>query len=175
MDWSDMEANVDLAISRVRLLASSWEGVLAHSAWQQAVGSLIEAIASKVIADILELTSIGQDDAYNSANLISRITELDDLFLPSRQPGKAHGAPQQGQDNDVPTTAQYTPSWLRLKYLLEVLQSNLQDVKFLWFESELSLYFSADEVVDLINMSFESNPRTREVIREIKQRANPRA
>lgn len=69
---------------------------------------------------------------------------------------------------------QYAGSWMRLKYLSEVLQSNLRDVRFLWMESELSLYFTVDEVVDLINLSFEDNARTREIIREIRSNPLPR-
>jgi centromere/kinetochore protein ZW10 len=127
------------------------------------VGSLVDTIATKLVADVMDLAGIGQDDAYNIANLIARITELDDLFLPP------------GADKDaIPATAEYASSWLRLKYLSEVLQSNLQDVRFLWMESELSLYFSVEEVVDLIGLSFVDNARTREVVREIRGRPRPR-
>ncbi|KAI1352132.1 hypothetical protein F5Y01DRAFT_100236 [Xylaria sp. FL0043] len=160
---SDLESQVDNAIAYVRTTAASWSKILARSAWSQAVGSLVDTIASKLVADVMDLPGIGQDDAYNIASLIARITELDDLFLPP------------GADKDaIPSTSQYASSWLRLKYLSEVLQSNLQDVKFLWMESELSLYFTVDEVVDLIGLSFVDNARTREVVREIQGRPHPR-
>ena len=45
-------------------------------------------------------------------------------------------------------------------------------IRFLWMESELSLYFTVVEVVELIGLSFVDNARTREVVREIE--ANPR-
>ncbi|KAJ2994452.1 hypothetical protein NUW58_g1553 [Xylaria curta] len=152
LDSSDLQSQVDNAINYVRTTAASWSKILAKSAWSQAVGSLVDTIASKVVTDVMDLAGIGQDDAYNIANLIARITELDDLFLP---PGADKSA--------IPSTSEYASSWLRLKYLSEVLQSNLQDVKFLWMESELSLYFTVDEVVDLIGLSFVDNTRTREV------------
>ncbi|KAI8952286.1 hypothetical protein F4801DRAFT_236015 [Xylaria longipes] len=163
LDSSDLQSQVDNAIRYVRTTAASWSQILAKSAWSQAVGSLVDTIASKVVADVMDLAGIGQDDAYNIANLIVRITELDDLFLP---PGP--------DKNAIPSTSQYAGSWLRLKYLSEVLQSNLQDVKFLWMESELSLYFTVDEVVELIGLSFVDNARTREVVREIQGRPHPR-
>lgn len=170
MQQDDTENCISLAVARVRALAIDWEGILSRSAWQQAVGSLADAVASKIIGDVMDMSSIGQDEAYNIANLISMITELDDLFLPSRfVPGG-----QKSRADEVPNTAQYARSWLRLKFLSEVLQSNLKDVRFLWMESDLSLYFTVDEVLDLINVSFEDNPRTREVIREITQNPNPR-
>lgn len=154
----------------MRSLAIAWESILSRSAWQQAVGSLVDAVANKIIGDVMDLPGIGQDEAYNIANHIASVTALDDLFLPSRFATESGNA---GETNEIPTTAQYAGSWLRLKYLSEVLQSNLKDVRYLWLESELSLYFSADEVVDLVNLSFEDNPRTREVIREIRARPNP--
>ncbi|KAI0834607.1 Centromere/kinetochore Zw10-domain-containing protein [Hypoxylon sp. FL0890] len=157
---SDLEAQVDNAIAHVRALAATWSTILAKSAWSQAVGSLVDTIAAKMVADVMDLAGIGQDEAYNIASLIARITELDDLFLPPDAPKDA-----------IPTTAEYAGSWLRLKYLSEVLQSNLQDVRYLWMESELSLYFTVGEVVELIGLSFVDNARTREVVREIE--ANP--
>ncbi|EON97535.1 putative centromere kinetochore protein [Phaeoacremonium minimum UCRPA7] len=162
----DPENYVEAAVSRIRSMAVTWEVILARSAWYQAVGSLVEALSSKIITDVMDASSISQDQAYNVAKLIAHVAELDDLFLPSRVSG-------QGQPDEVPMTAQYAGSWLRLKYLSEVLQSNLRDIRYLWMESELSLYFTKDEVVDLINLSFEDNPRTREVIKEITQNPHP--
>ena len=169
MQQDETESCVESAVARVRAMAVTWESILSRSAWYQAVGSLVDAVSTKVISDVMDMSAIGQDEAYLIAKYISTITELDDLFLPSHaQPGaKPSGA------EEVPTTAQYAASWLRLKYLSEVLQSNLKDVRYLWMESELGLYFTAREVVDLINLSFADNPRTREVIREITQNPRP--
>lgn len=154
-------------------LGTAWEDILARSVWQQAVGSLVDAIAAKMIADVMDLPSIGQDEAYNIAKLIASVEELDQLFLPSRgQPQDDGGGKKEGGD-EVPMTAQFAGNWLRLKYLSEVLQSNLRDVRFLWVEGELSLYFTAEEVVDLIQASFEDNARTREVIRDVRANVRP--
>jgi hypothetical protein len=161
---------VTAAVAHINTLAASWEPILARSVWQQAVGALADAAASKLVADVMDLTSISQDEAYRIAGLISEVEKIDELFLPSRMYGSSA---RKGGEEEVPLTAQFAPgSWLRLKYLSEVLQSNLRDVRFLWMEGELSLYFDAEEVVELIKASFEDNPRTREVLREI--RANPR-
>ncbi|KAF9881101.1 is centromere binding protein at prophase [Colletotrichum karsti] len=168
MQQDELDSCVDSAVARVRSLAVTWESILARSVWYQAVGSLADAISSKIIADVMDTSSIGQDDAYRIAQLIAKVTELDDLFLPSRT------APASGSGKDeIPTTAQYAATWLRLKYLSEVLQSNLNEVKYLWCDSELSLYFTADEVVDLIEASFDANPRMRETIRAIRENPNP--
>lgn len=160
LETADLEAQVDNAIIHTRSIADTWSAILSKSAWSQAVGSLVDTIAAKLVADVMDLAGIGQDEAFNIASLIARITELDDLFL----------APDAAKDA-IPATAEYASSWLRLKYLSEVLQSNLQDVRYLWMESELSLYFTVDEVVELIGLSFVDNARTREVVKEIE--ANP--
>lgn len=169
MQQDETESCIDFACARVRAMAVTWENILARSVWYQAVGSLVDALSSKIIADVMDMSAIGQDEAYNIAKMISTVTELDDLFLPARGGGST-----QAPTDEVPTTAQYASTWLRLKYLSEVLQSNLRDLRYLWMESELSLYFSVDEVLELINMSFEDNPRTREVVREITQNPHPR-
>ncbi|KAJ3960787.1 ribosome biogenesis protein ytm1 [Colletotrichum tropicale] len=168
MQQDELDSCVDSAVARVRSLAVTWESILSRSVWYQAVGSLADAISSKIISDVMESSSIGQDDAYRIAQLIAKITELDDLFLPSRTAASSGS----GKD-EIPTTAQYAATWLRLKYLSEVLQSNLNEVKYLWCDSELSLYFSADEVVDLIEASFDANPRMRETIRAIRENPRP--
>ncbi|KAK4238495.1 Centromere/kinetochore protein zw10 [Achaetomium macrosporum] len=176
MQQDDTPSSVSAAITRVRSLAAAWEDILARSVWQQAVGSLVDAVAAKIIADVMDLPSIGQDEAYNIAKLIASVEELDDLFLPSRLHGERGGAgdnKKEGDTDEVPVTAQFAGNWLRLKYLSEVLQSNLRDVRFLWVDGELSLYFTVEEVVDLIKVSFEDNVRTREVIREIRGNVRP--
>ncbi|KAJ0166930.1 Centromere/kinetochore protein zw10 -like protein [Colletotrichum tanaceti] len=169
MQQEELDSCVDSAVARIRSLAVTWESILARSVWYQAVGSLADAISSKIIGDVMDASSIGQDDAYRIAQLIAKITELDDLFPPSRSTTQGQ---QLGADG-VPTTAQYAATWLRLKYLSEVLQSNLNEVKYLWHDGELSLYFSADEVVDLIEASFDANPRMKETIRAIRENPNP--
>ncbi|EHK25981.1 uncharacterized protein TRIVIDRAFT_211539 [Trichoderma virens Gv29-8] len=158
----DREASIEAGTTRIRSVAATWDPILRRSVWSQAVGSLADALSSRIISDVLEMSSIGQDEAYSIAQLIALATELDDLFMPSKLAGTAP------VPDEMPTTAQYAPSWLRLKYLGEVLQSNLNEVKFLWCDSELSLYFTVDEVIDLIHASFEDNARTRDTIREIK-------
>ncbi|KXJ93324.1 hypothetical protein Micbo1qcDRAFT_232884 [Microdochium bolleyi] len=169
LESSDLTAQVDGAIGRVRSVAATWSSILAPSAWNQAVGSLVDTIAAKLISDVMDLAGIGQDEAYNIATMIAHVEKLDDLFpgLPT--------SPADGTATAPPQTAQYASTWLRLKYLGEVLQSNLQDILWLWKDSGLSLEFSVSEVVDLIRLSFVDNTRTRDVIRQIEANPHPQA
>jgi centromere/kinetochore protein ZW10 len=180
MHQDDKKACVEAAVSRIRGMAITWDAILARAAWYQAVGTLVDAVSAKIIADVLDLAAISQDEAYSIADLIASATELDDLFLPqgtskaTKSHTFAHGNEPE-EPKELANTPKYAPSWMRLKYLSEVLQSNLRDVRYLWMDMGLSFCFSADEVVDLIKLSFEDNARTREVIKEITENPYPRA
>lgn len=160
-------AAIEGGISRIRQMAATWDKILARSVWSQAVGSLVDALASHLIAEVLDMSSIGQDEAYNIASLMVATTALDDLFLPSNL---GNSKPNK---NDVPTTEQYAPNWPRLKYLSEILQSDLKGIRALWCDQKLSYYFTEEEVIDLIHASFEDNPRTRQTIKDIKNAQYP--
>lgn len=162
-DANDNQLAITSIVAHIRQLSKEWKKILSKSAWAQAVGSLLSTLAKKIIIDVEDLTSLGADEAYRVASLISMIIKLDDLFLPDDK-----SAPQ------IPMTSQYAPNWLKLNFLSEVLQSDLKDLKYLWFESDLSVYFTAQEVVELIELSFESNYRTREAITRIREEPFPR-
>jgi centromere/kinetochore protein ZW10 len=149
---------------------------------------LVNTIATKLISDVFDLSDIGVDEAERIATIISQVETLDDLFLPSQNPNHpSHSSAtttsstnpssrsnsiqkEQKDEHEIPLTPSFAPLWLKLKFLSEVLQSNLKDVKYLWFESDLSLYFTAEEVVELIGLSFEMNSGVRALVREIKER-----
>ncbi|KFY88398.1 hypothetical protein V500_06397 [Pseudogymnoascus sp. VKM F-4518 (FW-2643)] len=164
---SDDQVAVESVVAHIRTLAAEWRAILSESAWSQAVGSLLSTVARKMIRDVTDLTVLGADEAFRVASLIALVTKLDDLFTPE-------GADEDPENPPVPTTSHYAAFWLKLHFLNEVLQSNLRDLMFLWSKSDLSLYFGAEEVVDLIELSFETNRRTREAIAEIRSEPFPR-
>jgi centromere/kinetochore protein ZW10 len=123
-----------------------------------------------LINDVFDLTDMSVDEAERSATILSRVEQLDDLFIPKPEKSQQNGT----EDDVIPHTSQIADKWMKMKFLSEVLQSNLKDVKFLWFESDLSIYFTAEEVVDLISLSFESNTAVRQAIREIRENPNPK-
>lgn len=69
----------------------------------------------------------------------------------------------------VPMTAIYVPNWFKFQYLVNILESSLADIKYLWVEGELRLEFSADEVVDLIKALFAESDHRRKAIAEIRR------
>ncbi|KAH7306101.1 centromere/kinetochore protein-like protein zw10 [Rhexocercosporidium sp. MPI-PUGE-AT-0058] len=168
----ELEDAIEIVIKHIRAEAALWQKILPYSAWASATGSLVNAIATKLINDVFDLTDIGVDEAERTATILSRVEGLDDLFIPRPDTSK----PQNGASasDPVPLTSQFADKWMKMKFLSEVLQSNLKDVKFLWFESDLSLYFTVDEVVDLVHLSFEKNAAVRQAVREIRENPNPK-
>ncbi|KAL3418199.1 is centromere binding protein at prophase [Phlyctema vagabunda] len=160
---SSLPAGVDESLAQVidhvRRQAKSWKDILPPSAWSQAVGSLANTIASKMIQDVGDLDSLGAEATDRLGKLFNKITKLDDLFL---VPGA-----------DSPQTAHYASDWLRMQFMGQVLQSTLADIRYLWFDSHLSVYFTAEQVRDLIELSFGKVPAQRMLIREIMANPSP--
>ncbi|PBP25192.1 centromere kinetochore protein [Diplocarpon rosae] len=173
----ELEDGIKVVISHIRTTAALWKKILPYSAWASATGSLVNTIASKLIADVFDLSDISVDDAERMATILSRVESLDELFIPkpdaTRSKSQSHLS-QNETDDAVPLTSQFADQWMKMKFLSEVLQSNLKDVRFLWFESDLSLYFSVSEVVDLVHLSFEKNAAVRQVVRDIRENPDPR-
>lgn len=168
----ELEDAIKIVIKHIRAEAALWQKILPYSAWASATGSLVNAVATKLINDVFDLSDIGVDEAERTATILSRVEALDDLFIPQADASKSHnGTPA---SDAVPLTSQFADKWMKMKFLSEVLQSNLKDVKFLWFESDLSLYFTVDEVVDLVHLSFEKNAAVRQAVREIRENPNPK-
>jgi len=120
----------------------------------------------RIITDVFEIPDISVDEAERIATIISLVETFDELFIPQNSSNEI--------DKQVPTTPRFADKWMKMKFLSEVLQSNLADVKFLWFESDLSLYFTVDEVIELIGLSFEKNQAVRAAVKEIKERPTPK-
>ncbi|KAH6694901.1 centromere/kinetochore protein-like protein zw10 [Leptodontidium sp. MPI-SDFR-AT-0119] len=168
----ELEDAIKIVIKHIRAEAALWQKILPYSAWASATGSLVNAVATKLINDVFDLSDIGVDEAERTATILSRVEALDDLFIPQADASNSHnGTPA---SDAVPLTSQFADKWMKMKFLSEVLQSNLKDVKFLWFESDLSLYFTVDEVVDLVHLSFEKNAAVRQAVREIRENPNPK-
>lgn len=151
-------------VAYIREKAAMWKKILPYSAWASAVGSLVNAVATKIINDVFDLSGMDVDEAEQTAQLINTVSELDDCFIPD-------GTSNASNNNEaaIPLTAQFANNWMKMKFLSEVLQANLVDIRYLWFKSDLSLYFTKEEATDLIKLSFEDNVNSRKLIGEIKQ------
>ena len=156
----EYKSTISDVVSRVREIDRLWNGVLSNSARLQSLGALLSHVIRKMVTDILELASepqgISEEESKQLKAFLDQVGLLADLFEKT------------GPDEETRTHVHvYTPSWLRFKYLGEIMEASLADIKFMWTESELSLEFEADEVVELIEALFAESEYRREAIREI--------
>lgn len=155
----ECENAVGATVDRIRDVHKEWQPILSHSAVLQSVGSLVSTVINKIIIDIEDLGDISQTQSERLVSFCNQVSKLEDLFIPEI----SENAEQ------VPMTAVYVRNWLKFQYLVNILESSLADIKFLWLEGELRLEFSPEEVVDLIEALFAESDYRRKAIAEIRR------
>ncbi|KJF61392.1 ribosome biogenesis protein YTM1 [Coccidioides immitis RS] len=155
------------AVDRVRDVYKEWQPILSRSALLQSMGRLISAAINKLILDIEDLSDISDAESRRLAEFCTSLSNLEDLFLPdpSTDPNAAN------QPEAIPMTAMYVPNWLKFQYLINILESSLADIKYMWTEGELKLEFDVDELVDLIKALFADSDHRKRAIAEIRRTA----
>lgn len=156
---ADCENSVSATVDRIRDVYKEWQPILSHSALLQSVGSLLSTVINKVVIDIEDLGDISEDQSRQLVSFCNQLSKLEDLFIPETH----------GDAEALPVTAIYVPSWLRFQYMINILESSLADIKFLWLEGELGLEFSAEEVIDLIEALFAESDYRRRAISDIRK------
>lgn len=156
---TECENAVSAAVDWIRKVYEEWQPILSHSALLQSIGSLLSTLISKIIVDVEDLGDISEDQSKQLVSFCNQVSKLEDLFMPEST----------GDAEAMPVTAVYVPEWLRFQYLVNILESSLADIKFLWLEGELGLEFSIDEVVDLIEALFAESDYRRRAITEIRR------
>ena len=159
----ECDTAISSVIDRIRNLHHQWSAVLARSALLQSIGSLLVTVTNKIIVSIEDMSDISEPESQRLTAFCNRIVALDDLFLPEQ------GTTVDPNEQVIPLTAGYTSTWLKFQYLSNILESSLIDIKYLWTEGELSLEFTADEVVDLIEALFADSDHRRRAIQEIRR------
>lgn len=157
----NQECDIAIAttVERIRMLHKEWSAVLSRTAALQSIGSLINTITAKIILDIEDMTDISEPESQQLSRYCSKISALEDIFTPDTS-----SIEQQA----VPVTPFYVSNWFKFQYLVNILESSLVDIKFMWIESELSLEFTKEEVIDLILALFADSHHRRTAIAEIR-------
>ncbi|KAJ0419970.1 hypothetical protein BJY00DRAFT_301819 [Aspergillus carlsbadensis] len=158
----ECENAVSATVDRLQDVYAEWQPILSHSALLQALGSLVSTVINKIIIDIVDLGDISEAQSQKLVSFCNQLSKLEKLFLPANS----------DSTEPVHMTAVYVRNWLKFQYLINILESSLADIKFLWVEGELSLEFSADEVVDLMEALFAESDYRRKAIAEIRRRSN---
>ncbi|EHY52459.1 hypothetical protein ABEF95_014970 [Exophiala dermatitidis] len=164
----EIENAVSAVVDRIRTLHRLWKPVLSTSALMQSIGSLLTMVIAKVISSIEDMDDISEPESQRLTALCQQIASLDDLFLSNAPRDVKEERGESGGAESVPMTAVYVSNWLRFQYLINILESSLVDIKYLWTEGELSLEFSEDEVVDLIKALFAESSHRRNAIAAIR-------
>ncbi|KIW20780.1 hypothetical protein PV08_01358 [Exophiala spinifera] len=161
---------VSAVVDRIRALHIAWQPILSTSALMQSIGSLVTMVIGKVIDSVEEMEDISEPESRRLTAFCQQIASLGDLFLGGPPPPgpDVEDQSQDHRDPVVPMTAVYVANWLKFQYLINILESSLVDIKYLWTEGELSLEFSPDEVVDLIRALFAESAHRRSAIAAIK-------
>ncbi|EFR01667.1 hypothetical protein MGYG_04669 [Nannizzia gypsea CBS 118893] len=159
----ECERAIKSTVDRVRSVHNEWKSILSHSVLLQSIGSLLSTGINKIILDIEDLGDISDPESQRLAGFCSSVSKLEDLFLPET-PEESTGA----GDEPIAMTAIYVPNWLKFQYLVNILESSLADIKYLWTEGELKLEFSPDELIDLIKALFADSEHRRKAISEIR-------
>ena len=154
-------------VDRLRGLHKQWKEVLSHSALLQSLGSLLSTVTNKIVVDIEDMPDISEPESQQLATYCNRIGALEDLFLPTTPPATDAATNEQ---EPIPLTALYASHWLRFRYLANILESPLVDIKLLWTEGELGLEFDTEELVDLVMALFADTPHRRGAVAEIRGR-----
>lgn len=155
----ECENAISATVDRIRDVYKEWQPILSHSALLQSIGSLVSTVIHKIIVDIEDLGDISEPQSQRLVSFCNKVSKLEDLFTPEAVDGA----------EPVPMTAVYVRNWLRFQYLVNILESSLADIKFLWLEGELRLEFSPAEVIDLIKALFAESDYRRKAIAEIRQ------
>ncbi|EZF60725.1 hypothetical protein H104_06196 [Trichophyton rubrum CBS 289.86] len=159
----ECERAIKATVDRVRGVHSEWKSILSPSVLLQSIGSLLSTGINKIILDIEDLGDISDPESQRLAEFCSSVSKLEDLFLPEvSEESRGIG------DKPIAMTAIYVPNWLKFQYLINILESSLADIKYLWKEGELKLEFSSDELIDLIKALFADSEHRRKAISEIR-------
>jgi centromere/kinetochore protein ZW10 len=158
------EDAVSSVVDRIRQVHQEWSPILSHSALLQSVGSLLSKVIDKMIRDVEDMDDITEPESQRLASFCTQISDLGDLFVPAERPPSGTEV--------VPVTAVYVSNWLRFQYMANILESSLVDIKYLWTEGELSLEFSAEEVIEMIKALFAESPNRRNAIADIRRSKN---
>ena len=161
---AECENAVSSTIARLRCIHHDWSTILSRSALLQSIGSLLSTVIEKIVKDVEDMEDISEAESLRLTAFCSHFSALEDLFM-SERPAATEGADEEA----VPLTAVYVSNWLRFQYLSNILESSLVDIKYLWTEGELSLEFTADEVIELIEALFAESSHRRSAITEIRR------
>ncbi|TFY64920.1 hypothetical protein EVJ58_g2304 [Rhodofomes roseus] len=141
--FDECENAVNQVLQRIRRLSQEWKRVLNKSKYYAALGFVVDAALSRMLADILALPDITAEESNRLSELCRIFNALEGLFV---------------EDPSQPSfVVSYVPSWLKFSYLSELLEASMADISYLFEEGAL-VDFEIDELVKLVRALFADTP-----------------
>ena len=158
------------------MAANSIKAVLTKSRYYDALGSIVEAALSRILADVLALEDITETESHRLSELCHILNALEGQFV---------------EDPDQPSfVVSYVPSWLKFSYLSELLvrssfpslysrdrilmvlslfqEASIADISYLFEEGAL-VDFEIEELVKLVKALFADTQLRANTISKLQQ------
>ena len=165
---TECENAMAAVIDRIRAVNDTWKVVLSTSTLLQAVGSLLSAVIGKIIDDVEDMEDISEPQSQRLTTLFERLKNIEDLFT-APSPSVSNHPSNAAEAEVIPQTALFCPKWLKFTYLIDLLDSNLEDIKFMWTHGMLGMEYDQGEVIDLVRALFADSPHRRNFVSDIKR------
>lgn len=159
------QATVERTVNFFHELAGEWAEHASFPQRVKAVGRLLEHLCTTLIRDIEALDSIGEKESMELTKLISVVRQLEELFTDPTSESAGNSTDVEQAASSL--TFYYTPSWIKLQYLAEILQSKLVDILYLYHHNSL-VDFSGPELEGLVHALFAPSEHRRRALDEIR-------
>ncbi len=147
------EKSLQKCFIQIKNLSNLWFSILSEPLYVQIFGQFYDLIIEHMCEAIIRLEDMSTDDGVYLNNILCSIQKhAIDLFW---------------RDDSVELNlvdlklTKSVKCWMKFKYLIKILNANLQEIVDLWSQSmgPLALYFSPDEIRHLIRALFMNNDR----------------
>ena len=161
-------------IDRIKTVYETWKVVLSTSTLLQAVGGLLSAATSKMVSDVEDMDDISEPQSQRLSSLFGRLKDVEDMFVAPSLNFSALGFADADERRNMSQIALFSPGWLRFTYLIDILDSNLEEIKYYWTHGFLGIEYTQDEVIDLVKALFSDSSHRKNFISDIR-RIEPRS
>lgn len=140
-------------INLLSRLHERYESFLNHNAMFTALGTLAEAAIRYMTDSIMAMTDISEAESIELAKMGDTLSLVEQVFRRPYDP--------------VPLAGMWCTSWFKFRYVLDILEANIDYILELWHENALS-DFTPDEIKHLLTALFSDSQKRRLAIEQIE-------
>ncbi|KTW27472.1 uncharacterized protein T551_02971 [Pneumocystis jirovecii RU7] len=138
---------------KFQMLSKLWSKILPRETFFESIGQLLETAVAYIIIAIKNISDISEAESKQLSELCNQFAQVEDIFVIEEQ--------------ELPITPTYVPSWLKFRYLAEILEASMQDVMYLYNSGAL-IDFDKEEIISLLKTLFAETPCRAENISKIR-------